>query len=52
MPQLVIDLGEKFGHLMNYGDGVYGGQFVGAMYAEAYTSPKIMGRVKAQDLLP
>lgn len=36
MTQLVIDLGEKFGRLMNYGDGVYGGQFVGAMYAEAF----------------
>ena len=36
MPQIVIDLGEKFGRLMNYGDGVYGGQFVGAMYAEAF----------------
>lgn len=36
MPQTVIDLGNKFGHLMNYGDGVYGGQFVGAMYAEAF----------------
>jgi hypothetical protein len=36
MPQTVIELGEKFGRLMNYGDGVYGGQFVGAMYAEAF----------------
>jgi hypothetical protein len=36
MPQIVIDLGEKFGRLMNYGDGVYGGQFVGGMYAEAF----------------
>ncbi len=36
MPQTVIDLGEKFGRLMNYGDGLYGGQFVGAMYAEAF----------------
>jgi hypothetical protein len=36
MPQAVIDLGEKFGRIMNYGDGVYGGQFVGAMYAEAF----------------
>ncbi len=33
---VVIELGEKFGRLMNYGDGVYGGQFVGAMYAEAF----------------
>jgi hypothetical protein len=36
MPQIVIDLGEKFGRLMNYGDGLYGGQFVGGMYAEAF----------------
>jgi len=36
MPNLVIELGEKFGRLMNYGDGVYGGQFVGGMYAEAF----------------
>lgn len=36
LPNAVIDLGEKFGRLMNYGDGVYGGQFVGGMYAEAY----------------
>jgi len=36
LPNVVIELGEKFGRLMNYGDGVYGGQFVGAMYAEAF----------------
>ncbi|TWT86665.1 ADP-ribosylglycohydrolase [Pseudobythopirellula maris] len=36
MPQVVVDLGDKFGRLMNYGDGVYGGQFVGGMYAEAF----------------
>jgi hypothetical protein len=36
MPNLAIELGEKFGRLMNYGDGVYGGQFVGGMYAEAF----------------
>jgi hypothetical protein len=36
MPHLVIELGEKFGRLMNYGDGLYGGQFVGAMYTEAF----------------
>ncbi len=35
-PQAAIDLGEKFGRLMNYGDGVYAGQFMGAMYAEAF----------------
>jgi hypothetical protein len=36
LPNLVIELGEKFGRLMNYGDGIYGGQFVGGMYAEAF----------------
>jgi hypothetical protein len=36
MPNLVIELGEKFGRLMNYGDGLYAGQFVGALYAEAF----------------
>jgi hypothetical protein len=36
LPNMAIQLGEKFGRLMNYGDGLYGGQFVGAMYAEAF----------------
>ncbi|MHC4567312.1 MAG: ADP-ribosylglycohydrolase family protein [Planctomycetota bacterium] len=36
MPNVAIELGEKFGRLMNYGDGLYGGQFVGGMYAEAF----------------
>jgi hypothetical protein len=36
MPNTVIALGEKFGRLMNYGDGLYAGQFMGAMYAEAF----------------
>ena len=36
LPNFAIALGEKFGRLMNYGDGLYGGQFVGGMYAEAF----------------
>lgn len=36
MPQVAVDLGEKFGRLMNYGDGVYAGQFMGGMYATAF----------------
>jgi hypothetical protein len=47
MPQLVIELGEKFGRLMNYGDGVYGGQFVGAMYAKAFFETDINEIVEA-----
>ncbi len=38
MPNVPISLGEKFGRIMNYGDGVYGGQFVGGMYSAAYFS--------------
>lgn len=34
--QAAVDLGEKFGRLMNYGDGMYAGQFMGAMYAVAF----------------
>ena len=29
-------LSDIFGHVMNYGDGVYGGMFVAGMYAAAY----------------
>ncbi|MBS3770119.1 MAG: ADP-ribosylglycohydrolase family protein [Bacteroidales bacterium] len=36
MPNVAIGLGEKFGRLMNYGDGMYGGQFVAGMYSEAF----------------
>ena len=36
LPNTAVRLGETFGRLMNYGDGLYGGQFVGAMYAEAF----------------
>jgi hypothetical protein len=36
MPNAAIRLGEKFGRLMNYGDGLYGGLFVGSMYSLAY----------------
>ena len=36
LPNSSIQLGEIFGKLMNYGDGVYGGQFVAGMYSEAF----------------
>jgi hypothetical protein len=36
LPNTVIALGETFGRLVNYGDGLYGGQFIGGMYAEAF----------------
>ena len=36
LPQAAVDFGETFGRIMNYGDGLYAGQFVGALYAAAY----------------
>ncbi|MFA5292295.1 MAG: ADP-ribosylglycohydrolase family protein [Phycisphaerae bacterium] len=36
MPNFAIELGDKFGRIMNYGDGLYGGYFVSAMYSLAY----------------
>ena len=36
LPQFAIEAGEKFGRLMNYGDGMYAGQFIGSMYAAAF----------------
>ncbi|HNQ73577.1 MAG TPA: ADP-ribosylglycohydrolase family protein [Verrucomicrobiota bacterium] len=36
LPQFAIECGEKFGRLMNYGDGMYAGQFIGALYAAAF----------------
>ncbi len=47
LPNFVIQLGEKFGRLMNYGDGLYGGQFVGGMYAEAFFEDDMVKIVEA-----
>lgn len=47
MPNVAIELGETFGRLMNYGDGLYGGQFVAGMYAEAFFEDDPMKIVEA-----
>lgn len=36
MPQTATKMADKIGHIMNYGDGVYGGIFVAALYCEAF----------------
>ena len=38
MPNTASQLSDKIGHIMNYGDGWYGGVFIGAMYAQAFIS--------------
>jgi hypothetical protein len=47
MPNVVIALGEKFGRLMNYGDGMYAGQFMGAMYAGAFFEKDLVKLIEA-----
>lgn len=41
MPNSASKISDKIGHIMNSGDGWYGGVFVGAMYAEAFISDDI-----------
>jgi len=42
MPKTASSIAEKIGHIMNYGDGVYGGIFVGALYSEAFFESDIL----------
>jgi len=47
MPQTASIIADKIGRIMNYGDGVYGGIFVAALYSEAYFEsdiPKIIDK--------
>lgn len=41
MPNTASAISDKIGHIMNYGDGWYGGVYVGAMYALAFTSKDV-----------
>jgi len=41
MPASAAKLADKVGHIMNYGDGWYGGVFISTMYTLAFTSKDI-----------
>ena len=41
MPNSASTINDKIGHIMNYGDGWYGGVYVGAMYTLAFTSKDV-----------
>lgn len=41
MPNAAVKIGDGIGHIMNYGDGWYGGVYVGAMYSLAFVSDDI-----------
>jgi hypothetical protein len=40
MPAAGLKLADLFGSIMNWGDGLYGGRFVTAMYCRAYLEPE------------
>ncbi len=41
MPQTAVKIADKIGRIMNYGDGLYGGIFVAALYSQAFFSDDI-----------
>ncbi len=41
MPNTASEFSDKIGHMITYGNGWYGGVFVGAMYSEAFVSNDI-----------
>jgi hypothetical protein len=41
MPNAASAISDKIGHIMNYGDGWYGGVYIGAMYSLAFVSNDI-----------
>ncbi|MBG0859141.1 MAG: ADP-ribosylglycohydrolase family protein, partial [Bacteroidales bacterium] len=42
MPQTASSIADRIGRIMNYGDGLYGGIFVAALYSEAYFETDIL----------
>lgn len=47
LPARVLAVGEVFGRVTNYGDGLYAGQFMGGMYAEAFFETDVVKIVNA-----
>jgi ADP-ribosylglycohydrolase len=41
MPNASTEISDRVGHIMNYGDGWYGGVYIGALYSLAFTSENI-----------
>lgn len=53
MPSRSVQIADKFGSIMNYGDGKYGGIFVAAMYSYAFVENDIETVIKkALELIP
>ncbi len=46
MPKTALDMADKVGHLMNYGDGYYAGAFLAALYTYAYLETDLINLIK------
>ncbi|MFZ4770542.1 MAG: ADP-ribosylglycohydrolase family protein, partial [Ferruginibacter sp.] len=46
MPNTASKMADKIGHIMNYGDGVYGGIFLSALYTQAYFEKDMTAIIK------
>lgn len=46
MPNTASLISDRIGHIMNYGDGWYGGVFIGAMYTQAFISDNVLDIVQ------
>lgn len=46
MPQTAVKIGDKIGRIMNYGDGIYGGLFVAALYSEAFFTTDLLSIIE------
>ncbi len=46
MPNTAAEISDKIGHIMNYGDGWYGGVYMAAMYSLAFVSQDVNYVVK------
>jgi len=42
MPATALEYCDRVGHIMNYGDGIYGGLFVSAMYCHSFVESDIV----------
>ena len=53
MVNAAVEISDKVGHIMNYGDGWYGGVFIAAMYSLAFIESDIETIVQtAIDIIP
>ena len=53
MPNTALEICDKVGHIMNYGDGYYGGVFVAGMYSHAFVENDIPNIInKSLNMIP